>query len=119
MGLVPRDQIQRARAFRLPSFDPRLNSGASFGLRFEDLRGDERVRLEGLTPEGWLDFSLPGDVPQIGLDAGEGEQSLAARLQTVFILPEARRVDLIWRGSLDIAGIDWLATRTRLRPEAV
>ena len=64
VGLVPKNHIALARQFRLPSYDPRLNNGASQGLVFPSLKGDEKIRLAGLSPTGVLEFSLPVTVPR-------------------------------------------------------
>jgi hypothetical protein len=117
LGLVPRDQVALARSFRLPSFDVRLNNGASLGLTFDALRGSERVRLENLTPQGALEFSLPDDRPRIGLDLGGGETELEPALQTVCIRSDHGELDLVWRGSCDVPGIDWLGRMPRLVAE--
>ncbi len=118
-GLVPKNHIALAKAMRLPSFDARFNNGASFGLQQASLKGDEPIQLIGLTPEGLLTFSLPGERPTIRLDIGNGEQQLEAKLDTVQIRTEEGEVDLIWRGSLGYEGYAWLPHMTRLQAEVI
>ncbi|MDO8334622.1 MAG: DUF2169 domain-containing protein [Nitrosomonas sp.] len=117
MGLLPKNYIALAKQFKLPSFHPRFNNGASLGLMFRDMRGDESISLKGMTSSGLLEFSLPNDAPRISLDIGLGEQQLVARLHTVSIRPDDLEVDLIWRGALDYEGYSWLPKMKRLHAE--
>lgn len=114
LGLVPENQIVLARQMKLPSFDLRFNSGASLGLVMPYLRGNERIALRHLMEEPLLAFNLPGDIPRMTLDIGQGEQLLEPVLHTVCIYGEERQVDLIWRGALRYPGVDWLPEMKRL-----
>jgi hypothetical protein len=114
MGLLPRNHVALAKQFRLPSFDARFNNGASLGMLFSDLKGDEKVCLGGMSPEGTREFTLPGETPEIMLDIGTGEQQLQARLDTVSIRPDDSELDLIWRGYLVYEGYGWLSQMKRL-----
>ncbi len=115
LGLVPPNQVELARAFKLPSLDPRFFNGASLGLVVPYLRGDEPVQLHHLTSEGQLTFLLPQEIPKMSLDIGLGEQSLEPVLQTLLIRGEDRQVDLVWRGAQIYPGIDWLPQMKCLR----
>ncbi|MEO7650657.1 MAG: DUF2169 domain-containing protein [Bryobacteraceae bacterium] len=117
LGLVPKNHIALARQFRLPSYDVRMNNGASHGMLFANLKGDEKITLRGLSPEGLLEFSLPGDAPKIALDIGSGSQQLQARLDTVSIRPDELELDLIWRGACVYEGYAWLPRMKTLRAE--
>ena len=117
MGLLPKNHIALAKQFKLPSFHPRFNNGASIGMMFRDVQGNEAISLEGLLPEGPLDFVLPGEKPEISLDIGFGQQQLEARLHTVSVRVEDLEVDLIWRGALAYEGYDWLPQMKRLHAE--
>lgn len=117
LGLLPRNHIALAKQSKLPSFDARFNNGASFGLMLQDLKGNEAIRLEGLSPGGLLEFSLPDDTPQIALDIGLGEQQLVAKLHTVSVRPDDLEVDLVWRGALGYEGYQWLPQMKRLHAE--
>jgi len=108
LGLVPKNQIALARQFKLPSFDVRFNNGASLGLALPYLAGDETLRLENLTPDGMLTFQLPGEILRMRLDIGLGEHLLAPILQTVCIRLDEMQLDLVWRGSHEYPGLDWL-----------
>ncbi len=108
LGLVPKNQIALARQFRLPSYDVRFNNGASIGLVFPFLNGNESIRLTNMTLAGDLSFALPGERPKILLDLGSGDHDLPAVLHTVCVRLEAMQVDLIWRGAQVYPGIDWL-----------
>ncbi len=117
LGLVPKNHIALAKQFKLPSYHPRLNNGASHGLLFPVLQGDENVCLRGLSPEGLMEFTLPGESPKIMLDIGFGAQELQARLDTVSIRPDDLEVDLIWRGACVYEGYSWLPQMKRLAAE--
>lgn len=114
MGLLPRNHIALAKQFRLPVYEAFFNNGASLGMTFKGLAGNEPLCLRGLTPEGILEFSLPGETPQIVLDIGRGETPLESRLHTVSIRPDERAVDLIWRGAQVFEGYGWYPKMKRL-----
>jgi hypothetical protein len=108
LGLVPKGQIALARQFKLPSFDLRFNNGASLGQTFPYLRGDEPVRMRGLTRDGVLDFWLAGDTPRMTLDVGDGPTTLDAVLHTVTVRPDEMELDMVWRGAYEYPGPDWI-----------
>lgn len=115
MGLLPADHVALAKQFKLPPYEARFNNGASLGLIFTTLKGDEEVGLRGLTPGGALDFKLPGDVPRIALDIGAGARELEPRIHTVSIRPDDMELDIIWRGALVFGDYAALARVTRLQ----
>lgn len=117
MGMLPKNHIALAKQFRLPSYDAYFNNGASVGMLFKKLKGNEKVSLTGLTPEGLLEFHLPNERPNIKLDIGLGEQQLKSKLHTVSIRPDDLEIDLIWQGSLVYEGYSWLPKMTRLHAE--
>ena len=119
MGLVPARQVALSRQFKLPSYHPRFNNGASTGLAFPPLVGSETVRLLGLTPSGLLEFALPGERPRFMLDIGLGENELDPVLHTVCIRPDDLQVDLVWRGAHPHPGLHWLPQMTRLHAEVM
>lgn len=117
LGLIWKDHIVLARKMKLPGFHVRFLLGASQGLSFPYLRGDEAIRMRGLTPEGMLRFLLPGEKPILRLDIGGGMQVLEPVLHTVQIRGEEKQIDLVWRGSLPYPGIEYLAEMTTLAAE--
>ena len=117
LGLLPKNHIALAKQFKLPGYQPRLNNGASHGMLFSAIKGDETVSLRGLSPDGLLEFALPGETPEITLDIGFGAQKLEARLDTVSIRPDDLEVDLIWRGACVYQGYSWLPQMKRLDVE--
>jgi hypothetical protein len=119
LGLIWKDHIVLARKMKLPGFHVRFLMGASQGLSFPYLRGDETLRLRGLTSEGMLRFLLPGPggIPSLRLDIGKGMQTLDPVLHTVQIRGEERQIDLVWRGCLPYPGIEYLAEMTTLASE--
>ncbi len=81
-------------------FDHRALNGASLGLRFPDLSGNERISLLNLHPQlpHWV-VKLPGERPSMAIDDRSGGLTrLAPRLSTVLIEPDAWRVTLVWMG---------------------
>lgn len=117
LGLVPKRQVALSRQFKLPSYHPFFNNGASTGLIFKLLTGLEPIKLFGLTPSGLLEFDLPGDTPKLMLDIGLGENELQPFLHNVCIRPDDMQVDLIWRGAHPYPGLDWLPQMRRLHAE--
>ena len=117
LGLVPQDHIALAKQFRLPSFDARFNNGASLGMTYTALAPDETIALKGFTAEGDLEFSLPGETPEIVLDIGRGESLLEVVLHTVNVRPDGLEVDLIWRGAQVYEGYSWWPQMKRLYAE--
>ena len=117
MGLLPKNHIALAKQSKLPTYDAEFNNGASLEMAFPSLEGNEQVCLNGLSPQGELSFSLPGEKPAILLDIGQGEKQLDARLHTVSVRPDDLEVDLIWRGAYTYEGYDWWPHSKRLHAE--
>ena len=92
----------------LPVVDFRHFNGASPGLALPYLAGDESIRLTNLTPDGNLEFRLPGDRPVYSLDLGEGVKEAANVLHTVQMRMNENEVDLVWRAAFPYPGPDWL-----------
>lgn len=99
-------------AHPLPRMDFRWFNGAYLTAPY--LAGDETIRLENLTPEGVLEFRLPGEVPKVHIDMGLGPHDPVAVLHTVQIRGEDRQVDLVWRACVEYPGMDWLPQMTKL-----
>ncbi len=131
-GIMPADraleqELRKAYAAFLPSQhrEVYLNSGlrdmdfgffngASEGLVFDYLKGDEQIATVNLGPEGIVRFQLPGDAPIIGLDIGEGLQKPQTVIHTVMIHMEERQVDIVWRCAVPYQGPDWLVKMPRM-----
>lgn len=103
--------------FGLPAdFDPAFYNGAHPGLQVPGyLQGGEPVELVGLTPRGLEQFRLPGLRPTVHVrqahgeatvdDIAEGtaefeERPVQAVLDTLVLLPDERRLFLVWRAVL-------------------
>ena len=88
------------RSPQLPQdFDYRYYNGAHPDLQAKGyLRGDESVELTHLTPEGHLEFDLPGVVPICSLRHKSNVETVRLNLDTVFIEPDERTFCLVWRG---------------------
>jgi hypothetical protein len=117
MGMLPGDHVALAKQSRLKPFVAHFNNGASFGMTFGELRGDELITLGGLSPEGLLRFALPGEAPTVLLDIGRGEEQPTPKLHTVSVRPDDREFDLIWRAATTYEGYAWLPKMTRLHAE--
>lgn len=113
-GILPKDHVALAKKLKIPSFDPRFNTGASPGMAFPLLRGNETIRMGGLFAEGVVHFILPGEKPALSIDIGNGEQELEPVLHSVCIRGDDRQVDLVWCGYQPYPGVDWLAEMTTL-----
>ncbi len=112
--LVPREQLEMYDQTGLPDMDFRFFNGASPGLVFPYMRGDEYIQTLHLTPEGLSAFALPGNVLRAGLDIGHGVSEADALLHTVMIRMEERQVDLTWSAPFPYNGPDSLNDLTRL-----
>lgn len=81
-------------------FDRQALNGASLGLRFPYLGGDEPVQLLNLHPQlpAWT-VRMPGERPSLYVDDRSGGlDRLAAKLYTVLIEPDEARLVLVWAG---------------------
>jgi hypothetical protein len=91
------------RAPLLPDdFDYRFFQCGSPGLvSRRHLDGDERVHLVNLSPEGELDFRLPGLALGLSINRfGAPRERGFASLDTIVLRPSQRRVSLIWRRAI-------------------
>jgi hypothetical protein len=107
--LIPDGELREAyvkNGFRDMDFS--FFNGASEGLVFPFLRGDETIVTENLSPNGRVAFRLPSELPRIGLDIGEGVHEPEVALHTVMIDMDEGQVDLVWRGAVPYRGPEWL-----------
>jgi hypothetical protein len=93
---------QRTRAPYLPvDFDPRFLAIAPTGLASPTfLQGGEPVVLQGVNPDGVVQFRLPSVRLRVEFHLDGSPNVRAANLDTVVIEPEERRFSLVWRASL-------------------
>jgi hypothetical protein len=90
--------MKKRMPFLPENFDYRFFQGASTDLvSSTHFRGDEYVHLVNLTPEGVLDFHLPGLCMGLSILWRDRRQRCLAALDTVIIEPTQRRVILVWR----------------------
>ncbi|MFO0948578.1 MAG: DUF2169 domain-containing protein, partial [Planctomycetota bacterium] len=65
------------------------------------LSGDEPVRLAGLSPDGDLRFSLPAITVGVAVHPRRGQVIRGlARLDTVILRPDDKKVNLVWRSTI-------------------
>jgi len=133
------DIWSEVRAPELPEdFHEDFYNGAHPRLQIEGyLAGDEEVKLVNLTPEGLARFRLPGlqprariwrfEEPQLSLleDLPEEEEtavsevdldqqprhdeSMELKLDTLVLLPDERRLYMVWRGRTPLQALDSVA----------
>jgi len=83
--------------------DPRFYSAAAPGLISQPhLTGGERVLVEGVTPQGHLQFCLPGHTPKVKVRRSQGEEELRPRFDTIVVEPDDERVVLVWRAAVNV-----------------
>jgi len=70
------------------------------------LRGGERVELTNLTPEGLLGFELPRIHLTFTTHIRDRRVEHRAHLATVLLLPEERRLAMVWQTALAVAQKD-------------
>lgn len=81
-------------------FDRQALNGASLGLRFRYLRGDEQIHLTNLHPKHarWT-VQLPPERPRLAVDDRSGGLTeLTPYVSIVQLEPDASRLSLVWAG---------------------
>ena len=76
-------------------------NGASLGLQFPYLKGNEKIKLTNIHPTK-QDFvlQLPGDRPKIWVDGRNGTlKPTTPVIHTIVIEPDEGRLSIVWRGS--------------------
>ena len=111
---LPKEQKGPYMEHGIPDMDFGFFNGASPGLVMPYLAGDEIIDTLHLCREGFLSFSLPGDMPGIEVDIGEGLTPTDVVIHTVMIHMEERQADILWRGALPYPGPDWLVEMKKL-----
>jgi hypothetical protein len=114
---IPADKQGVYAQTQLPDMDFRFFNGASQGLVYPYLTGNEHVFLTNLTVEGDLKFQLPGDTPRMTIDIGSGAIRPDVVMHTLVIRPDDGKLDITWRGSIPYAGPDWLPRMRKLSVE--
>lgn len=90
------------------------------------LRGDEEVELTNLTEDGWVRFRLPGVNPSVIVSKSdelptsttpreeirETREKIDLNLDTLCIIPDEKKVYLVWRGLCIINDLGALEIRT-------
>jgi hypothetical protein len=55
-------------------------------------------------------FRLPGDIPDMSIDIGEGKVHMKPSLHTVYVDMEKKLLSMLWRGSVEIESFEALGT---------
>ncbi|NTX60268.1 DUF2169 domain-containing protein [Myxococcus sp. CA051A] len=88
-------------------YDAAFALSAPDDQRFDGtLNGGERVELVNMTPEGILRFELPRISLGFVTHVGRRSEEHGARLTTVLVEPEARRLSMVWQGTLCVPAPD-------------
>jgi len=111
---LPKEDQKTYLGNELPDMNFKFFSGASEGLKLNYLKGDEKIETKNLTKDGDLNFKLPGETPKIEIDVGEGVQETDEVIHTVMIDMEEKKLDIIWRGSIEYPEPDWLKEMSKL-----
>ena len=101
------DTWKKTRMPLLPGdFDFRFfNSAPPELVSNEFLKGNEKVKLSGISIKGTINFSLPGIKPQAKLlIKKKGEFDIPLNLDRVFIDSGINNLVLLWNGSYNIPG---------------
>jgi hypothetical protein len=103
---------ERAKKPLLPDdYDPAYAQSAPVDQWLErPAVGGERVELLNMTPEGALRFEVPRVALGFTTRFARRQEQHGARLTTVLIEPEERRLSLVWQGSLRVRApeVDYL-----------
>lgn len=73
------------------------------------LEGNEKVGLFHLTPDGRIEFQLPGKRPVVSVSRsfeGSTFEDVQLNLDTLCLIPAEERFYLVWRGLVTIANLD-------------
>jgi hypothetical protein len=98
-----------------PLLNPQFFNGASKGLAFPYLRGDEAFKLGHLDKDAaQFAFALPGVRPRAWLDAGQGPEELGMVLHTVVVDMETKRLTMVWRACAYYGGLEAMKKFTNL-----
>jgi hypothetical protein len=76
--------------------DWRALNGASPGLVVPYLRGDEHVRLEGLSPSGAVELTLPGHRPRVDILLDGKALDVNVNMHTLTIEPDHGTFSIVW-----------------------
>ncbi len=98
-GTYGDDWIETRSPLLPTDFKKEYFNAASRGLIADNfLQGNERVTITNMTPDGHLDFYLPGINPPVCMiELKEKRVELSLNLDTVIINTEQRWVSLLWR----------------------
>jgi len=99
-GYVPGDQNARfSKATINDLFDPRLGDAASPGLVLPFMKGDEAIRLRGMTPIPEFVVRLPGQPPRMEVRFEQKMIPLVPVPNRVLISTEEMGVYIVWHGA--------------------
>jgi hypothetical protein len=96
------EQWQRSRAPYLPDdFDHRFLQCAPPEFAFDRyLQGGERVRAEGCSPQGPIDFTIPASPLVVAATIAGAVTQPQANLETMLLEPDANRLCMTWRAAV-------------------
>jgi len=98
------EAIAMLDGFSPPVMAPEFFQGASPGMAFDYLAGDESMTLKNLSPTGSLSFNLPGRRPLVRFNRGNGLSNLEMVLDTVVLQVDEMRLVMVYRGRCILSG---------------
>jgi len=105
------NEVGSGSGTKAPPTNPLLNlqfyNGASKGLMFPWLKGNENITLIYMDPDcPKFSFQLPGIMPKAWIDVGEGPEAMSMVPQNIEVFKETNQVSLVWRGSVYYEGAE-------------
>lgn len=111
------DAWRTNRAPLLPlDFDDRFHNGASTGLvSTKHLEGGEPVVVTNASESGELRCQVPGSAPELAISMRGEVTEPRAVLDTLVVLPDERRLVVVWRATVPcpraLVHVDWIRVR--------
>ncbi len=101
LGWVEPFQLRRAREKKSHAdrLDPRMGNAAAPALTLPFLKGDESIRLRGMSPTGELVVQLPGKPPRMKVKVQGKEHAVVPVANRVVISVLEMGVYVVWHGA--------------------
>jgi hypothetical protein len=107
---MPESEHKLMKSTRLPIMDFKFFSGASEGLSFPYILGQEIIKTTNMTPSGLCYFKLPNEKPSVSLTINKIHYEPKPELYTVMIRMEERQVDLTWCAYIKCPDSEWFTS---------
>lgn len=117
-GLLPPDHVSKIKAGTFENY-PKLFffNGASPGLAVRRIRGNEMIKISGMSPGGDTLFQLPGEWPEISISfEGKPLEIKDRHIHTVWIKKEKNIFTMVWSACANTPKMLPLTLPTRENP---